>query len=479
MCRRAGARGRQMMRENRGEMATFVGRDSDHYKLPIHPSDMKDYNQLEAEFLNLKVKAPTLFPVYGKSKEGGINVMSLFSGCGGMDMGFEGGFIASQKSFASMDKMISSRLGDNWVILKKNRFNTIFANDIFTEAGLAWTNYMKRFGTSPETYRYDSIVDLVKESEAGFDTFPTQVDIVLGGFPCQDFSVSGKRQGFHSQKMHDGSQRITDEPSIETRGMLYYWMKNVIEVVKPKMFVAENVKGLVNLANVKDIITNDFKRADGDGYFVFPPRILNSSHYGVPQARERVIFIGVRKDALKPDIRLKLEENPDSPDVTPYPTITHGDTPDLLPPVTCRDVLYYLPEPHESRDLSQQTYSKAKFLSNGSQGQIEINMSGLSPTIRSEHHGNIEYRRLSKEHGGKNIDELLSGMRERRLTPRECALLQSFPPDYEFVKKTTSGRTRYRVSPSVAYKMIGNAVPPVMAFRLANRIEYMWDTYFI
>lgn len=440
---------------------------------------MKDYNKLEAEFLNLKVKAPTLFPVYGKRKEGGISVMSLFSGCGGMDMGFEGNFIAPQKSFEGMDKLISSKIDDNWVVLRKNRFNTVFANDIFTEAGLAWTNYMKRFGTSPETYRYDSIVDLVKESIAGFNTFPEQVDIVLGGFPCQDFSVSGKRQGFQSQKMHDGSHRITDEPSIETRGMLYYWMKKVIEIVRPKMFVAENVKGLVNLANVKDIITNDFKRADGNGYFVFPPKVLNSSHYGVPQGRERVIFIGVRKDALNSDIRLLLEQNPDDPSLSPYPSVTHGGTPDLLPLVTCRDVLYYLPEPSESRDLSQQTYSKAKFLGNGSQGQIEINMDGLAPTIRSEHHGNIEYRRLSIEHGGENSNELLHGMKERRLTPRECALLQSFPPDYEFVKKSTNNQSRYKVSPSVAYKMIGNAVPPIMAFRLADRIEYLWDTYFI
>ena len=81
-------------------------------------------------------------------------------------------------------------------------------------------------------------------------------------------------------------------------------------------------------------------------------------------------------------------------------------------------------------DLAQQFYSKAKFLSNGSQGQTEIHYDGLGPTIRSEHHGNIEFRRLSKEHGGKIDEELNRGLQERRLTPRECALIQTFPPDY-------------------------------------------------
>jgi DNA (cytosine-5)-methyltransferase 1 len=130
-----------------------------------------------------------------------------------------------------------------------------------------------------------------------------------------------------------------------------------------------------------------------------------------------------------------------------------------------------------SDDHSQRIYSKAKFLSNGSQGQVEICLNGLGPTIRSEHHGNIEFRRLSKEHGGKHTQELRSGLAERRLTPRECALIQTFPPDYPFVSYKNHSNN-YAVSPSGAYKVIGNAVPPLLAYNIGKRIQNVWPLYF-
>ncbi|MBO6253657.1 MAG: DNA cytosine methyltransferase, partial [Bacteroidaceae bacterium] len=111
------------------------------------------------------------------------------------------------------------------------------------------------------------------------------------------------------------------------------------------------------------------------------------------------------------------------------------------------------------------------------QGQIEIKLDGLGPTIRSEHHGNIEFRRLSAEHGGKHTEELNAGLKERRLTPRECALIQTFPPDYRFVIKKNSGNG-YHVSSSGAYKIIGNAVPPVLAYHIAMRLQELWPKYF-
>lgn len=420
------------------------------------------------------------FPAEQENTPNTHKVLSLFSGCGGMDLGFEGKFIANRKSFAPDSKFIEEVINDNWVMLKKNNFTTVFANDILPEAEKAWTTYMARFGYSPETYHNISIVDLVKMHNAGADVFPKDIDIVTGGFPCQDFSVAGKRGGFDSQKDHMGQRREDAAPSEETRGKLYFWMKQVIDITRPKIFVAENVKGLVNLGNVKDIIQSDFASADGNGYIVLDPQVLHAGNYGVPEMRERVIFIGIRKDILKSEALKALESKTIPDEYNPYPKPTHAATikdKTLLPIVTSYDVLKDLKEPEESCDESQQVYSKAKYLGNKSQGQIEIKLDGLAPTIRSEHHGNIEFRRLSAEHGGKNTKELQDGLKERRLTPRECALIQTFPPNYRFVMKNKNGRGCY-VSSSGAYKVIGNAVPPVLAYHIANRLQELWPKYF-
>ncbi len=413
-----------------------------------------------------------------RKEEGTLRVLSLFSGCGGMDLGLEGGFICHKKSITN-DEYIHHAVNKDWVMLQRNVFRTVFACDILEEARLTWLRYMSRFNINPDIYHLESIVDLVKLQRDGHDVFPHNVDIVTGGFPCQDFSVAGKRKGFDSSVSHNGEKRENDKPSEETRGKLYMWMKQVIDIVQPKMFIAENVKGLVSLGDVKDIIQRDFSSANGNDYIVLNPQVLHAANYGVPETRERVIFIGIKRSALSPKAIEALEKEDIPEEYNPYPKPTHNfncNNNKLAKPVCYRDIFQNLPEPSKSSDLSQKTYSKAKFLTHG-QGQTEINYDGLAPTIRSEHHGNIEYRRLSHEHGGKNIEELGKGLCERRLTPRECALIQTFPPDYPFVFYKPNS-SRYAVSPSGAYKVIGNAVPPMLAFNIARRIQNIWPLYF-
>lgn len=414
-----------------------------------------------------------------RQEEGTIRVLSLFSGCGGMDLGLEGGFVCHRKSVTD-PLLVRAQINDNWVLLERNMFRTVFACDILEEARQTWLRYMSRYHVNPAIYHLESIVDLVKLQYGGNDVFPRNVDVVTGGFPCQDFSVAGKRKGFDSSVSHNGDKRIDDEPSEETRGKLYMWMKQVIDIVQPKMFIAENVKGLVSLGDVKDIIQRDFSAANGNDYIVLEPKVLHAANYGVPETRERVIFIGIKRSALNGQAIEALEQNDIPEAYNPYPKPTHNYNAhdDRLPrPVSCKDVLQDLPEPELSGDLAQQNYSRAKYLSNGSQGQTEINFEGLGPTIRSEHHGNIEFRRLSQEHGGKNSEELSQGLGERRLTPRECALIQTFPPDYPFVFRKP-GMKNYAVSPSGAYKVIGNAVPPMLAYNIARRIQEVWPLYF-
>jgi len=413
-----------------------------------------------------------------------LNMLSLFSGCGGMDLGFEGDFSVLKSSINEIlnPSFINEELENNFVNLSKTRFKTVFANDILKDARNAWVNYFSKRGHNAEDYQTDSIVDLVKMHQSGTKVFPKNIDIVTGGFPCQDFSVAGKRNGFESHKNHNGKLNTETCASEETRGKLYMWMKQVIEITQPKIFIAENVKGLVNLSNVKDIIQSDFSSAGDNGYLVLNPRVLHAADYGVPQSRERVFFVGIKKSALKKSALEQLEKEIIIDKYNPYPKPTHAYTTEgenLNRHVDLKELFANIKEPENSKDLSQQFYSKAKFMGKHCQGQIEIKPNGISPTIRAEHHGNIEFRRLSEKNGGILTEELSKGLKERRLTPRECALIQTFPPDYEFVIANKQGRKgSYLVSPSKAYKVIGNAVPPLLAYNLAKRIEDVWDLYF-
>ena len=407
-------------------------------------------------------------------------VLSLFSGCGGMDLGFEGGFTCLKRSVNSKmhPDWVVKNDGD-WVQLTETGFETAFANDIRPDAKAAWVSYFeKRNPKANDIYLIDSIVDLVKEYRAGKFEFPNDIDIVTGGFPCQDFSIAGKRRGFNSKTSHDGGKLDVDESTTESRGQLYMWMREVVSIVQPSVFVAENVKGLTSLEDVKEIIEHDFADAADGGYIVVPARVLHAANYGAPQNRERVIFYGFKKKALKDEALKALLDLPNNSDYDPYPVPTHNYTAkgdNLEPFVTSREALAGLKEPDEADDPSQTKYSKAKYLPKG-QGNVEIKLDSIAPTIRSEHHGNIEYRRLNKENGGTHDEELAAGLEQRRLTIRECARIQTFPDDYQFILDKTP--LNKAVSSSDAYKIIGNAVPCILAYNIAMRLSENWNKYF-
>lgn len=407
-------------------------------------------------------------------------VLSLFSGCGGMDIGFEGGFKCLKRSVNTFihPEWVQSESG-KWVTVMPTGFKTVFANDIRPDAKAAWVSYFsEKYPNAEEIYHLESIVNLVKRARAGENVFPPDIDIVTGGFPCQDFSVSGKRLGFRSDKSHNGRRLDVKEPTVENRGQLYMWMREAISIIQPSVFVAENVKGLTTLEDAKKIIEHDFSDAADGGYLVIPARILHAADFGVPQSRERVIFYGFKKSALKQSALSALLALSSHPDFDPYPLPTHNFTANadrLFPFVTCAEALDGLEEPDVSADIAQTKYSKAKFMPKG-QGNTEIKLNSVSPTIRSEHHGNIEYRRLSKENGGIHTAELDCGLEQRRLTVRECARLQTFPDDYRFILPKT--QSLKGVSASDAYKIIGNALPCVLGYNIAMRLSENWDKYF-
>lgn len=419
------------------------------------------------------------------------NLLSLFTGCGGMDIGFEGGFKIPKATInTDIHKDWIQKEDEIYYYLKETFFETKFANDISEHAKIAWNDYFskKRGHDLNGTFRVGSIVDIVKEYQNGNKkVFPKNIEIVTGGFPCQDFSVAGKRKGFNSHKDHNGNIINSDIPTEETRGKLYMWMKQVVEITLPKIFIAENVKGLANLGEVKEIIQSDFSNVNGDGYLVLSPKVLHSGHYGVPQSRERIIFIGFKKSALTKEALKELSKSDISEKYNPYPVATHrlngemhySSVEHLIKTFTkSKDVLLDLKEPEDASDLSQMHYSKAKFMGIHCQGQKEIELEKLAPTIRSEHHGNIEYRRLKLSNGGKKTNELQKGLKERRLTLRECARIQTFPDDFNFVIPKNEMNTKFSVSPSVGYKLVGNAVPPLLAYHIAKKIESNWKFYF-
>jgi DNA (cytosine-5)-methyltransferase 1 len=166
-------------------------------------------------------------------------------------------------------------------------------------------------------------------------------------------------------------------------------------------------------------------------------QLIKCEDFGIPQTRHRVIIMGIRLDC-----RYKLEDH--------WNIITENKKNCAI-----KNYFMHLEEPDKSTDMAQQAYSKAAKLDKG-QGQTEIKIDGFCPTMRAEHHGNIEFRRIN---GGKNNEGHLP---ERRLSVREAALIQTFPPNCILTEEKPS---------SMAYKPIGNAVPPLLGYIIARKVQ--------
>lgn len=306
-------------------------------------------------------------PFSQTSKVGRHSVVSLFSGCGGMDLGFSGGF-----SFGG-------RLYDGLP------FKIVWANDIDR---LACDTYAANLGD--EHLHRGSIVDVM-------DTLPNSADVVIGGFPCQDVSINGQRS------LANGSRTI-----------LYQRMIDVIQRVKPMAFVAENVKGLL-MSHGKPFFDQMLADFQLPGYTV-DHRLYLAADYGVPQMRERIFIVGVRGDAA----------------------FTHPA--ELGTQMTAREALQDLESVVEDRDRSH-IWSKAR--RSPEQGNRCLKADKPATTIRAEHHGNVQWHyRLP-----------------RRISLREAARLQSFPDEFAFV-----------CAMRATERQIGNAVPPVLAWHIAQAV---------
>ena len=299
-----------------------------------------------------------------------LTAVSLFCGAGGLDIGFE-----------------------------QAGFNIVWATDANADACAThrlWSSANVVCG------------DITKISD---EEIPN-TDIILGGFPCQGFSLAGPR-------------KIDD-----SRNTLYRQYIRILKAKRPKAFVGENVKGLLTMGDGKifEAILEDFSSC---GYNV-TYKLLNAADYGVPQDRERVIIVGVRKDISSAFVFPKPSDNR----------------------VMLRDAISQISEP-KPEDVCDAPYSSRFMSRNRRRGWDEVSFT--IPAMAKQvplWPGSPPMVRL-----GKDLWKFGEGF-TRRLSWREAAAIQTFPKDIEFVGNLVS-----------KYRQIGNAVPCELARRVGAQLK--------
>jgi DNA (cytosine-5)-methyltransferase 1 len=316
-----------------------------------------------------------------------MRVISLFSGAGGLDLGFE-------------------RAG----------FKTVFANEY---DATIWPTYRANFPKVKLDTR--SIVDVL-ESDL------PEADGLIGGPPCQSWSEAGAHRGIEDQ-----------------RGQLFFEYIRLLRHVKPKFFLAENVSGILAArhASAFDAILKGFAKL---GYRV-NHRLLRASDFGVPQDRDRVIIVGIRKD---------LERDFVFPNPIGRPPTLKDAIGDMPAPLPC---------PSQSKTMPACPMDNHEYLVGGfstiymSRNRVR-NWTQQSFTIQAgARHAPIHPSAPRMEKVGQDEFRFVPGKEHlyRRLSVRECARVQTFPDDHKFCyDRIVDG-----------YKMIGNAVPVMLGYHLA------------
>lgn len=300
---------------------------------------------------------------------------SLFCGAGGLDMGFE-----------------------------NEGFDVLWANDLDKDACATYENRSKATVVQGDVTKID------------FSEVP-DCDVLLGGFPCQGFSLAGPR------RLDDG------------RNVMYRQVTRFLETKRPKIFICENVKGLLTMADgeILKAIVEDFKKK---GYRV-SYELVDAADYGVPQNRQRVIVCGTRDD-LKGEFRM------------PKPDGTR---------TTLREALAGMPEP-KPEEICSDGFSSRYMSRNRKRGWDEVSFT--IPAMAKQvalHPSSPDMKKI-----GKDLWEFGKDGETRRLSWRECAVIQTFPREMEFIGNLTS-----------KYRQIGNAVPVRLAQVVAGEVRKMLE----
>ncbi len=325
-----------------------------------------------------------------------MKLISLFSGAGGLDLGFEkAGFtIAMANEF---DKKI-------WATYEKNHTAPLIKGDI----------------------------RIIQESD-----FPDDVDGIIGGPPCQSWSEAGSLRG------------IEDD-----RGQLFFDYIRLLKTKKPKFFLAENVSGM--LANRhSEAVKNIVKMFEDCGYTV-SITLVNAADYGVPQDRKRVFYIGFRND-----LKVKFDfPKPTTPNEKDKITLKQaiGDLQDTAKPALEKNKanknLAMLNHEYFVGSYSTIFMSRNRVRAWNEQG-FTVQASGRQCQLHPQA-PKMKFISHNKRIFVPGYEHLY-----RRMTVRECARLQGFPDSFEFLYDDVD----------TGYKMIGNAVPVLLAYEVAKSIK--------
>lgn len=421
------------------------------------------YNQADLETIST-VEEPQMFIDFKTNKQKTsenfnkpLKIVSLFSGCGGLDLGFTGNFNFRDRHY------------------EKTKFRIEYSNDIDPAAEYVY-NANKSFFNNHELHKED-----IKDVD--FDEIP-DFDFLLAGFPCQPFSNAGLRKG------------INDE-----RGNLFEECERLLKVGlkrenKPIGFVFENVKGIMSskMDDGTSIPDEIVKRTEKLG-FKTCYKLLKTSNYGVPSNRQRLIIIGLRKDLGYFDFNLLeqivAEYNLPNEIDNPYDLYLGSvlcDIPKKAPQVN--DFWKYSPGgqymvdkigPTEDGKEALEKFKKkiplkkiSDSITNGKSWK-NMNPEDMSERFRKiwdnpqKYRAPNFYRRFALGEINGTITAsaqpencgITHPFENRRFTIREIARIQSFPDDFQFPYKTIAN----------AYKVIGNAVPPIFAWVLAKALE--------
>jgi len=360
-----------------------------------------DVETLFAEFLQTDIKE-TVSNFVTPNYE--YNVLELFAGAGGLAVGMEK---AGLKCVAlnEIDKHACETL-------RKNRPNwNILEGDI------------KNFN---------------------FTEYHNQVDVVTGGFPCQAFSYAGKRLGFE-----------------DARGTLFYEFARVVKEVNPPICIGENVKGLLNHDNGKTL-KGMISILDEIGYNVMPVKVLKAINFKVPQKRERLILVGIRKDInQKYEYPKPYKKIYNLSDALKKGELFSSNVPKSAGakyPESKKSVLDLVPPKGYWRDLPlevQKDFMGASFYLGGGKTGMARRIGWDEPCLT------LTCSPAQKQTERCHPDET------RPFTVREYARIQTFPDDWEF-----SGPIAQQ------YKQIGNAVPVNLGREVGYSIIKFLNEYY-